>query len=140
MNNEERRLWILNDEGLYNLYQRSGLSMRMFIKTWKDTIDDVIDNVVSGKKRAHYLEYDRSTPKGRQNPDRVVYIGSGDVGINRAMLWQDSRGWHFDGPVGWGPRHVRMSGRGPSWRGSITGAFARTLIKRAHEIGLDVRE
>lgn len=67
--NEERRLWVLNDEGLYNLHRRSGLPMKVFIKRWRDTIDDVINNVISGRKQAHYLEYDRSIPKGKQNPN-----------------------------------------------------------------------
>lgn len=57
MNNEERRLWILNDEGLYNLHRKSKKSMAQFIKDEKKTLDEVIDNVATGKKRQHYLAY-----------------------------------------------------------------------------------
>lgn len=66
---EERRLWVLNDEGLYRLHKQSGLSLTAFIKQWKDTIDSVIDNVTSGQEQAHYLEY-KKYPRGSQNPGR----------------------------------------------------------------------
>ena len=57
INDEERRLWILNDEGLYNWQRSSGLSLRDFIKEHRQEIDDVINNVTSGRRQAHYLEY-----------------------------------------------------------------------------------
>jgi len=57
INNEERRLWILNDEGLYNWQRESRQSLKEFIKTHKEEIDEVINNVVNGKKSAHYLAY-----------------------------------------------------------------------------------
>jgi hypothetical protein len=57
MNNEERRQWILNDEGLYNMFIRSRQSMKAFIKENKDFLDQAINNVTSGKKQAHYLAY-----------------------------------------------------------------------------------
>ena len=53
--NEERRLWIINDEGLYNWQTSSKLSLGRFILQNKHEIDAVINNVLSGKKRAHYL-------------------------------------------------------------------------------------
>ena len=57
MNDAERRLWVLNDEGLYVEWQRSKLSLRQFIRENRQFIDGVIGNVVSGKKQAHYLVY-----------------------------------------------------------------------------------
>ena len=57
INDEERRLWIDNDEGLYNWQPSSGLSMRKFIRENREEIDRVIRNVVDGKKPAHYLAY-----------------------------------------------------------------------------------
>jgi metal-dependent hydrolase (beta-lactamase superfamily II) len=57
MNNEERRLWVLNDEGLYNMQQRSHKSVEEFVKDSRQVIDEVIENVISGKKRSHYLAY-----------------------------------------------------------------------------------
>lgn len=32
MNDEERRLWVLNDEGLYTWWRSSRLNMRTFIR------------------------------------------------------------------------------------------------------------
>lgn len=57
MNNTEREQWIDNDEGLYNLWRASGLSKRNFIKENKTLIDEVIENITTGKKKAHYLCY-----------------------------------------------------------------------------------
>ena len=55
--NEERRLWVLNEEGLYKWQTSSKLSLRRFTIQNKHEIDAVINNVLSGKKRAHYLVY-----------------------------------------------------------------------------------
>ena len=57
MNNEQRRQWILNDEGLYNLYRDSKKSLQVFIKENRQIIDEVINNVTTNKKPAHYLVY-----------------------------------------------------------------------------------
>lgn len=57
INDEERRVWIENDEGLYYLQRRSGLSMRQFIRKNRAVIDEVIVAVRDGKKPAHYLVY-----------------------------------------------------------------------------------
>lgn len=54
---ENRRLWILNDEGLYNMWQNSKRSIDFFIRQERKMIDEVIGNVVTGKKPAHYLVY-----------------------------------------------------------------------------------
>lgn len=52
-----REDWINNDEGLYDWWQSSGLSMRKFIAENKTEIDAVIRNLTSGDKPAHYLKY-----------------------------------------------------------------------------------
>lgn len=39
LNNEERRLWTLNDEGLYNWFRSTRLSMTKFIKENREEID-----------------------------------------------------------------------------------------------------
>lgn len=57
MNDEERRQWVENDEGLHSEYRHSLKSMRLFIKENRKFIDECIDNVVNGKKPAHYLMY-----------------------------------------------------------------------------------
>ena len=67
MTDSERRLWILNDEGLYNWFRSeqkhidpesmSSLNMKEFIKKYKTEIDAIIDNVLEGRKPAHYLAY-----------------------------------------------------------------------------------
>ena len=57
MNDEERRQWIENDEGLYLWKRSSRLPMRQFIRENRAEIDELIHNVVSGRKPAHYLAY-----------------------------------------------------------------------------------
>lgn len=66
MNNDERRQWIDNDEGLYNWQRSSGLSMTAFIKENRTEIDAVIENVVGGKKPAHYLAYSETRLMSRR--------------------------------------------------------------------------
>jgi sarcosine oxidase delta subunit len=56
-NDDERRQWVENDEGLYNMARRHKGGIRKFIRENREMIDSVIDNVVSGRKPAHYLEY-----------------------------------------------------------------------------------
>lgn len=62
MNNDERQQWVENDEGLYNWWKRSRLSMREFLRTHREQIDDVIRNVTGGTRQAHYLEYEDEAP------------------------------------------------------------------------------
>ena len=57
INDEDRRQWVLNDEGLYLMQRRSKLSMKYFIRTYRKEIDEVINNVLDNKKPAHYLVY-----------------------------------------------------------------------------------
>jgi len=57
MNNREREQWIDNDEGLYSEWRASRLSKREFIKRERKWLDAVIDNIVNGRKPAHYLAY-----------------------------------------------------------------------------------
>jgi hypothetical protein len=57
INDEDRRQWILNDEGLYLMQQGSRLPMKKFIRENRAFIDEVINNVRGNKKPAHYLVY-----------------------------------------------------------------------------------
>jgi hypothetical protein len=43
---EERRLWVLNDEGLYNWYRSSGLALREFIRANRAELDKAIDRAL----------------------------------------------------------------------------------------------
>jgi hypothetical protein len=59
-NDDERRLWVLYDEGLYRMFKSQCLrtrSVRQFVRDNREQIDEVIDAVESGKKPAHYLAY-----------------------------------------------------------------------------------
>ena len=58
INDAERERWVDNDEGLCNLQRRSRLSKRNWIRANRELIDEVINNVVGGKKQAHYMEYE----------------------------------------------------------------------------------
>lgn len=57
INDEDRRLWVLNDEGLYDEHRRIRLSMKAWIKQNRAFIDEVIRKVTEGSKPAHYLKY-----------------------------------------------------------------------------------
>jgi hypothetical protein len=58
-NDEERRLWVLNDEGLYSYWpsERPRIGLKRWIKENRSMIDECIDMVISGDKPAHYLRY-----------------------------------------------------------------------------------
>lgn len=56
-NDEERRQWVLNDEGLYNWWRqemRGEHKMRLFIKNNRAAIDEAIDRVLNPKPRSEY--------------------------------------------------------------------------------------
>jgi hypothetical protein len=57
INDEDRRQWVENDEGLYRWYKSSHLPIREFIRRNRSEIDLVIENVRDGRKQAHYLAY-----------------------------------------------------------------------------------
>jgi len=57
MNDSDRAEWVNNDEGLYNWWKSEGGSLRNFIRNHREEITRVIENVLSGKKPAHYLAY-----------------------------------------------------------------------------------
>ena len=46
-NDEERRLWVLNDEGLYLWWQRTRLPLKKFIRDNRVEIDAGIDRVLN---------------------------------------------------------------------------------------------
>ena len=46
MNNTERELWVLNDEGLYLDFKHSRLSMINFLKENRELIDQYIKKVL----------------------------------------------------------------------------------------------
>lgn len=57
LNDEERRQWIENDEGLHCRWKQSGLSLREFIRVNRKHLDVIIVAIRDGKKPAHYLVY-----------------------------------------------------------------------------------
>ena len=57
LNDDDRAQWIDNDEGLYDMWRRSGLSKREFIRRNRATLTEAITNVLDNKKPAHYLKY-----------------------------------------------------------------------------------
>jgi len=56
-NDDQREDFVANDEGLYDLQQKSGLSERAWVRKNRALIDEVMDNVGSGRKPQHYLKY-----------------------------------------------------------------------------------
>lgn len=59
-NDDERRLWVLNDEGLYLWHQREGGSVREFIRRNRAEIDAAIDRLLRIEQRASQREAERA--------------------------------------------------------------------------------
>ena len=57
MNDNDRAQWVDNDEGLYDLWKKSGLPQREWIRQNRDLIDEVATNVQSSTRPQHYLKY-----------------------------------------------------------------------------------
>lgn len=53
----ERRLWVLNDGGLYLLWRKDGRAIKAWIKDNRNIIDELIRNVLEAKKKPHYFVY-----------------------------------------------------------------------------------
>lgn len=47
MNDQEREMWVMNDEGLYISWKRSRLSKRNFIRENREAIDGFINKVLN---------------------------------------------------------------------------------------------
>lgn len=56
-NDEERRQWVNNDEGLYDLWRCSRQAQKQWIRENRTAIDAVIEKVTAGEQPAHYLKY-----------------------------------------------------------------------------------
>lgn len=46
LNNEERKLWTMNDESLYNFWISSKMSIERFIRKYRKEIDQHIRNLI----------------------------------------------------------------------------------------------
>ena len=46
-NDSERRLWVLNDEGLYNWFRSSRLTMQKFVRENRAELDACIDRALA---------------------------------------------------------------------------------------------
>ena len=57
INDGDRRVWVQNDEGLYDMARASRLTQRQWIRENRALIDEVIRNVTEGDKPQHYLKY-----------------------------------------------------------------------------------
>jgi hypothetical protein len=52
MNDDERRLWVLNDEGLYNEWQSSHMSLKNFIAENREELTKYINAVLNKNQKA----------------------------------------------------------------------------------------
>jgi len=57
MNDEGRREWVLNDEGLYRWWRSERKPIRKFIRENRQALTEAINNMLNGTKPAHYLRY-----------------------------------------------------------------------------------
>lgn len=57
-NDDERHTFCINDEGIYRMMMRQMIRSEMeWVRKHRHMIDEVMDNVESGRKPAHYLAY-----------------------------------------------------------------------------------
>ena len=57
MTDEEREDWVGNDEGLYDAWQRSRMTMKQYIEANRERIDWVARLVTTGERRQHFTKY-----------------------------------------------------------------------------------
>jgi len=57
INDNDREQWVMNDEGLYDLWRKSGRGVTRWVRENRELIDENIRFVVDGKKPAHYRKY-----------------------------------------------------------------------------------
>lgn len=50
MNDDMRRLWVLNDEGLNNLFRTSGMDIRAWVAENRNLIDDAVEELRAAAK------------------------------------------------------------------------------------------
>jgi hypothetical protein len=56
-NDNDREDFVNNDEGLYNMWRRSGKGITVWVRENRQFIDEYMGNVQSGAKPAHYGAY-----------------------------------------------------------------------------------
>jgi len=57
MNDFQREQWIMNDEGLYDMWKRSHKGITTYVRQNRKLIDELVTPIISGEKRTHYLKY-----------------------------------------------------------------------------------
>lgn len=50
-NDEERRQWVLNDEGLYDWWKSTGVGLYRFVQTNRAQLDDIIGRALGIEPR-----------------------------------------------------------------------------------------
>lgn len=62
-----------------------------------------------------------------------------NVSWQAVQCWRTDRGWMYDGPASCGPKHVRTSGRGPSWTGLVSSAFVAALLRKLRDRRVNIQ-
>jgi len=57
MNDSERRDWVENDEGLYEMWKASRMPISKFVRMYRNELDNLIQPIMEGKEKPHYLIY-----------------------------------------------------------------------------------
>ena len=57
INDKDREQWVNNDEGLYDLWRRSGKGITVWVRANRPMIDAVIKAVRDSEAPAHFLKY-----------------------------------------------------------------------------------
>lgn len=136
-NDEERAEMVQNDEGLWNLFSRSRMPMREFVRAYRAQIDAILEAMDTGKERQHYLAYSSRSNIVRRNPEHDMWQPHDGV-----TEWADCRrcGRHLD-PVNdaKAPRHERewewdgscyYCGAPPSEVGMIVRSSRSNIVRR----------
>jgi hypothetical protein len=57
INDNDRRDFVDNDEGLYDMWRRSGVGQYRWVRENRTMIDEVLKAVRDGARPAHFLKY-----------------------------------------------------------------------------------
>lgn len=57
INDEDRQQWVDNDEGLYEMWRRSGKGITVWVRENRELIDGVVRNVRDNVRPPDYLKY-----------------------------------------------------------------------------------
>jgi hypothetical protein len=79
LNDSERSLWIMNDEGLYNWWKSSRQPIRKFMSENRSDIDDAIRRALAPPPQKTWRDYNPRKRKNGSKTDAALGAGTGSL-------------------------------------------------------------